>query len=48
MNLGLSLGNAVNGLVSGVFGAAGSLIDNILGMGVINGQNTSNYNNQIG
>lgn len=48
MNVGMSLGNAVNGLVSGVFNSVGSLVDNIFGMGVMNNQNTPTYNNQIG
>lgn len=48
MNMGLSMGNFINTCVSGVFNAVGSLVDNVFGMGVINGQNTETYNNQIG
>lgn len=48
MNVGLELGNIVNNVFSGTFNAVGSLFDSIFGMGVLNGQNTATYNNQIG
>lgn len=47
MNVGMSLGNMVNNIVSETFNAVGSLVDNIFGMGVINRYNTPSYNNQI-